>query len=83
MDIRMPEMDGHEASKRLKEEDWGKDIPIIAVTASGMSQDKEAIDLQFNGYLAKPLSQFMLINEISKFLEYSRNDDVRLASGSE
>ncbi|MCP4272354.1 MAG: tetratricopeptide repeat protein [Gammaproteobacteria bacterium] len=76
MDIRMPEMDGYEASKRLKDEDWGKDIPIIAVTASGMVQDKEAILLQFDGYLAKPLSQFMLINEINKFLESTRSDAV-------
>ncbi len=71
MDIRMPEMDGYEASKRLKEENWGKDIPIIAVTASGMAQEKEAINLQFDGYLAKPLSQFTLINEMKKFLKFT------------
>ncbi len=74
MDLRMPEMDGYEASKRLKEESWGKGIPIIAVTASGMVQDRESISQQFDGYLAKPLSQFMLINEINKFLKATRND---------
>ncbi len=36
----MPEKDGYEASKRLKDEDWGKDIPIVAVTASVIDQDK-------------------------------------------
>ncbi|MCP4291052.1 MAG: response regulator, partial [bacterium] len=76
MDIRMPVMDGYEALKMLKKEDWGKDIPIIAVSASVMVQDKEAINLQFDGHLAKPLDQFILINEIKKFLEYSRSDVV-------
>ncbi len=76
MDIRMPEMDGYESSKRLKEEEWGKDIPIIAVSASGTAQEKEAINLLFDGYLPKPLSQFVLINEIHKFLEYTRSNAV-------
>ncbi len=71
MDMRMPEMDGYEASKKLKSEDWGKEIPIIAVTASAMAQDRETIEQQCEGYLTKPLSQFTLIKELQKFLKYT------------
>ncbi len=71
MDMRMPEMDGYEASKKLKSEEWGKDIPIIAVTASAMTEDRETIKQHCEGYLTKPLSQFTLIKEMQKFLKYT------------
>ncbi len=67
----MPEMDGYEASKKLKSEDWGRDIPIIAVTASAMVQDRETLKQHCEGYLSKPLAQFTLIKEMQKFLKYT------------
>ncbi len=69
MDMKMPEMDGYEASKQLKNEDWGKDIPIIAITASELVQNKETIKKYCEGFLSKPLGQFSLITEMQKFLK--------------
>ncbi len=71
MDMRMPEMNGYEASKWLKDEDWGKDIPIIAVTASVIAQDRKTIEQYCEGYLTKPLGQFTLIKEMQKFMKYT------------
>ncbi len=71
MDMRMPEMDGYEATKYLKSDDYGDCPPVIAVTASAFRQDKKSIKLICDGYLRKPLDQFTLINEMKKHLKYS------------
>ncbi|MCP4081527.1 MAG: response regulator, partial [Planctomycetaceae bacterium] len=75
MDMRMPVMDGYKASKKLKREDWSKDIPIIVVTASAMEQDKETIKQQCDGYLTKPLTQFSLIKKKKKFLTFTEEKE--------
>ncbi len=75
MDMRMPEMNGYDASKKLKCEDWSKDIPIIAVTASAMEQDRETIKQQCDGYLTKPLTQSTLIKEMQKFLTFTEEKE--------
>ncbi len=67
----MPEMDGYEAMKYLKSDDYGDCSPVIAVTASAFRQDKKSIELICDGYLRKPLDQFTLIKEMKKHLKYS------------
>ena len=53
MDVQMPEMNGHEATKRLREEGFGG--PIIAVTANALKGEREAcLAAGMNGYLTKP-----------------------------
>lgn len=78
MDIRMPVMDGYEATTRIKENDELKHIPVIALTASAMSDDKEKImNRGFDGYLTKPLMQTDLFREVSRFIPYSREKRTR------
>ena len=58
MDIHMPEMDGLEATKliRQREETGGKHTPIIAMTASAMKQDREAcFEAGMDAYISKPI----------------------------
>ena len=63
MDIMMPIMDGLEAIRLIKNDDKYKHIPIIAVTAKTMKQDKEmCFDAGANDYLAKPIDQNALIS---------------------
>jgi CheY-like chemotaxis protein len=54
LDISMPEMDGYEVARQLREL-FHEDIILIAVTANGFEEDKQrAIEAGFNQYLIKP-----------------------------
>ncbi|KPA10646.1 PAS/PAC sensor hybrid histidine kinase [Candidatus Magnetomorum sp. HK-1] len=59
MDIQMPEMDGTEATKQIRNSNTGKfdpKIPIIALTAYAMKGDKERfLSAGINGYITKPV----------------------------
>ena len=55
MDIKMPEMDGFEATTEIRK--YSQEIPIIAITAYAFDRDKEKIlNNGFNDYLAKPVN---------------------------
>ena len=55
-DIMMPEMDGYELIKRVREQAEYKDLPIAALTANAMQGDKQkCLDAGANDYLAKPI----------------------------
>ena len=57
MDIQLPGMNGIEALQRLREDPATRAIPVIAVTASAMTQDRRQIMAAgFDGYQPKPIS---------------------------
>lgn len=57
MDLQMPEMDGVEATRRIRRLDGPEAaIPILAMTASGEEEWPQCRDVGMNGYLMKPLS---------------------------
>jgi PAS domain S-box-containing protein len=67
MDIKMPVMDGLEATQKIKE--FRKDLPIIGVSAYGMTGDKEkAIAAGCDNYLTKPVQSDLLLSVINKYL---------------
>jgi CheY-like chemotaxis protein len=56
MDIRLPGIDGVEALRRLRAEQTTRGIPVMAMTASVMSEDRQKIMAAgFDGYQAKPI----------------------------
>lgn len=56
MDISMPRMDGLGATRRIRERDALRDVPVIAVTAFGTEGfQRAAYDVGFSGYLTKPI----------------------------
>ena len=71
MDIQMPEMDGLEATRRIRqtEQQSGKHTPIVAMTAHAMKGDKErCLDAGMDSYVAKPISQAELLHTILKLV---------------
>jgi PAS domain S-box-containing protein len=70
MDFQMPEMNGLEASSKIRqvEQHKGGRIPIIAMTANAMKEDKErAIDAGMDAYVPKPINVPDLLSEINRF----------------
>jgi two-component system sensor histidine kinase EvgS len=71
MDLKMPVMDGFEATAILKSNESQKNIPIVAFTASALKEEKEKIlNSGFNGYLRKPFSKKDLLTELMLHLKY-------------
>ena len=67
MDVQMPEMDGFEATARIREleEKKGEHTPIIAMTAHAMKGDRErCLDAGMDDYVPKPISSEALLNAI-------------------
>ena len=57
MDIHLPGIDGIEALRRLRADAGTRDIPVLAVTASAMTHDRQKIlAAGFDGYQPKPIS---------------------------
>lgn len=75
MDIKMPVMDGIQATCELRKDNHLKDIPIIALTASKTApEDVEKYGHLFQLYLLKPLSRSRLFFELSQFLKEEPKD---------
>jgi signal transduction histidine kinase/DNA-binding NarL/FixJ family response regulator len=68
MDIRMPEMDGQTALTELRKLPGTELLPVIAVTASSMTDDEQILRGIFAGYVPKPFSRQALFNELAAFL---------------
>ena len=57
MDVGMPRLNGLEATRRIRENAWGKDITIIALTGWGQDSDRElSREAGCDGHLVKPVN---------------------------
>jgi len=69
MDLRMPEMDGYEATKRIKATTEGQDTAIIALTASSFDEERDlATTAGYNGFIRKPFREAEIFDTIEKHL---------------
>jgi CheY-like chemotaxis protein/two-component sensor histidine kinase len=68
MDMRMPELDGHATTKRLKANPALKHIPVIAVTASSFRDEEARARKICDGFIRKPFNRAELIAELKHFL---------------
>ena len=69
MDLQLPGIDGTEALRRLRKNPRTADIPVVAVTAQAMKQDRErALEAGFNGYVTKPISVRAFPDQVRGFL---------------
>jgi two-component system, cell cycle response regulator DivK len=68
MDIRLPDMDGTEAARLLKDEPRTTWIPIVALTSLAMKGDREwFLATGFDGYLEKPISVRELPDQVRSY----------------
>ncbi|MEI6435625.1 MAG: ATP-binding protein [Bacteroidota bacterium] len=69
MDMRMPVMDGYEATRRIKSTEKGKQTPVIALTASSFEEErKKTMELGMHDYIRKPFRENELFSTIGKVL---------------
>jgi two-component system, cell cycle response regulator DivK len=69
MDLQLPGIDGTETLRRLRQGSLGRDVPVVAVTAFAMAEDREHASLAgFDGYVEKPISVRALPGQIEAFL---------------
>jgi PAS domain S-box-containing protein len=72
MDMQMPEMDGVEATRRIRDPQsdvMDHEIPIIAMTANALQGDRErCLEAGMNGYVAKPVSPAALAEALERWL---------------
>jgi CheY-like chemotaxis protein len=69
MDISMPKMDGFETMRRIRQQLAYDKLPLIAITANAMPEDKQkCIEAGANDYMAKPVDIEQLLTKITKWL---------------
>ena len=71
MDIQMPEMDGYEATKLIRNlDDARADIPIVAMTANAFEEDRQkALENGMNAHVSKPVDMNMLFKVMAQILK--------------
>ena len=74
MDIQLPGIDGIETLRRLRAEAATATIPVVAVTASAMTRDRQKIlAAGFDGYQAKPISVRPFLEAVREVLDRPRS----------
>lgn len=69
MDLKMPGLDGFQALSRLRQDERTRHIPVIAMTAAGMTADIEKINASgFDDYLIKPFDKPCLMQTLERFI---------------
>ena len=69
MDIQLPGIDGLEATRRIRESETDREVPIIALTSYAMTGDREkSLAAGCTGYLEKPINPNTFMGEIEKYL---------------
>jgi CheY-like chemotaxis protein len=66
MDLKMPVMDGFEATREIKA--FRSDLPVIAVSAYCMNEEKnDAMEAGCDDYVSKPVDSMFLMNTLKKY----------------
>ena len=72
LDVMMPDMDGLETLRRLRENPETKDIPVIFLTAKVQASDRKMLySAGANGMIAKPFDPLTLPSKIAGFLQWN------------
>ena len=70
MDCQMPEMDGYEATRKIRQQEQYKNLPVIAMTANAMAGDREKVlEAGMNDHIAKPININDMFNTMAKWIK--------------
>lgn len=73
MDCQMPEMDGYEATRRLRRQERFQTLPILAMTANAMAGDREKVlDAGMNDHIAKPINVYEMFHTMAQWIKPSK-----------
>jgi PAS domain S-box-containing protein len=79
MDVQMPEIDGNEATRRIRNELGLATLPIIALTAGALTAERQnAIESGMNDFVSKPLDPRLLIRTLRRHVEQLRQEPLPL-----
>lgn len=82
LDLQMPVMDGYKAAEYLRSNDRYTDLPIIAMTAHAMVDEKERTKkLGMNGHITKPVDPQLLYSVLEHYYQGSNGDDIEAVPG--
>jgi two-component system sensor histidine kinase/response regulator len=83
MDVQMPEMDGIEATARIRQ-DWSADrLPILAMTAHAYETERQrCFDAGMNDHIAKPVNPALLISKLDRWLKPRPSEAIPLVTSS-
>jgi len=71
MDISLPDMDGLEATRIIKADDYTNGIPIVAITAHAFHKDRDmALSAGCDDFLTKPIDEEKLLETINRYLRH-------------
>jgi CheY-like chemotaxis protein len=80
LDINMPLLDGFATIRRIRQHQRFFQLPVLAVTAYAMKEDRERIlGAGFNGYLSKPIDAVALLAELHRFFSPAQFPDSKPA----
>jgi CheY-like chemotaxis protein len=89
MDVQMPEMNGFEATRiiREREREQGGHIPIIAMTAHAMKGDRDrCVAAGMDGYVSKPIQVrelYAVIDEVAEQIDHAKREKASIGEGEE
>ena len=83
LDINMPVLDGFAVLQRIREHSKFRQLPVVAVTAYAMKEDRERVlNAGFNSYVAKPIESAVLFKEMARLITYCNSAHLREDSPS-
>ena len=73
LDIGLPKMNGYEVCRAIREQPWGKDIVMVAVTGWGQEEDRvKSKEAGFNGHMVKPVDHSALMELLASLSSTER-----------
>jgi PAS domain S-box-containing protein len=73
LDIGLPKLNGYDACRRIREEPWGKNMVLVALTGWGQEEDRrKSIAAGFDGHLVKPVDYATLMKLLAELSDPAR-----------